>query len=79
MKDVDQAFRQCLADLKSAMNQVPELATDYAEQAWGVFGMWLCVAGYLQDDENDTIADMRKQFEKLGDYALHLEKNCGIK
>lgn len=45
--------------LKDSAIQVPECADDYQNMAWGVFGLWMDLAGYKPMDENDEIATMR--------------------
>ena len=49
-----------MARLKEAAKQLPELAGDYQEQAFGVFALWMNLAGYHDDDENKEIAQMRE-------------------
>lgn len=59
MTRLNNAVAQEIARLKEAAKQLPELAEDYQEQAFGVFALWMNLAGHQDDDENEEIAQMR--------------------
>ncbi len=65
MKDIDAAVRQEIERLKGAIAALPELRDEYINQGYGVFALWLNLAGYADDDENETIAAMRDLSTKL--------------
>lgn len=60
MEKLKAAVARQIQALKASANQVPECAADYENMAWGVFGLWLDLAGYRPTDENDEIAQMRE-------------------
>jgi len=60
MTRLNNAVAQEIARLKEASKQLPELAGVYQEQAFGVFALWMNLAGYHDDDENKEIAQMRE-------------------
>lgn len=59
MKDLKTAVKQEIEALKASAKQVPECADEYQNMAWGVFGLWMNLAGYEPDDENEEVAAMR--------------------
>lgn len=59
MKNLVIAVKEEIEALKASAKQVPECADEYQNMAWGVFGLWLNLAGYEPTDENDEIARMR--------------------
>ena len=65
MKDLDIAVKQEIDRLKDAASMLPELRDEYVNQGYGVFALWLNLAGYSDDDENATIATMRDMCTKL--------------
>ena len=77
MIDIDNAFKAEIADLKETIVQIPELGEEYANQAWGAFGLWLRLAGYLPQDENSYIADMREYVEELQRFGSAMQKKAG--
>ena len=58
--DIDRAFKEELAELKNDIIDHPWLGEELGEQAFGVFRLWMRMAGYLSEDENETIAAMRE-------------------
>ena len=60
MTRLNNAVAQEIARLKEAAKQLPELAGDYQEQAFGVCALWMNLAGYHDGDENKEIAQMRE-------------------
>lgn len=60
MTRLNNAVAQQIADLKKSAEILPELADEYQNQAWGVFGIWMNLAGYKADEENEEIAQMRE-------------------
>lgn len=59
MDNLKNAVARQIQALKDSAAQVPECADEYQNMAWGVFGLWLDLAGYQPMDENDEIAAMR--------------------
>lgn len=59
MKNLNNAVKRQIAALKESATQMPECADEYQNMAWGVFGLWMDLAGYEPMDENEEIANMR--------------------
>lgn len=57
--DIDTAYKAELSELKDEIIRSPEIGQEIGEQAYGAFKLWMRLAGYLRDDENETIATMR--------------------
>lgn len=62
MMDIDQAYKAELEEIKLNICDQPESGESFGEQAFGAFRLWMRLAGYLSDDENETIAT-------FGEYA----------
>lgn len=76
--DIDIAFKAELAELKNDIIDNPECGDELGEQAFGVFRLWMRMAGYLSDDENDTIADMREYAFEVSRFGSAMyKKACG--
>ena len=76
--DIDIAFKAELAELKNDIIDNPECGEDLGEQAFGVFRLWMRMAGYLSDDENDTIAAMREYACGVSRFGSAMyKKACG--
>lgn len=76
--DIDNAFKAELAELKNDIIDWPESGEDFGEQAFGVFRLWMRMAGYLSDDENDTIAVMREYALEVSRFGSAMQKKaCG--
>lgn len=76
--DIDNAFKAELAELKNDIIKFPYCGEDLGEQAFGVFRLWMRMAGYLADDENDTIAAMREYACEVSRFGSAMyEKECG--
>lgn len=76
--DIDNAFKAELAELKDDIICWPECGEDFGEQAFGVFRLWMRMAGYLSDDENDTIAAMREHALEVSRFGSAMQKKaCG--
>lgn len=65
MKDLYLAVKQEIDQLKDAAAMLPELRDEYVNQGYGVFALWLNLAGYADGEENATIATMRDMCTKL--------------
>lgn len=65
--DIDRAYKEELAELKNDIIAYPFVGEKFGEQAFGVFRLWMRMAGYCSEDENDTIAAMRE-------YALDVSR-----
>lgn len=59
MNNLKAAVARQIQALKDSALQVPECADEYQNMAWGVFGLWMNLAGYEPMDENEEIAQMR--------------------
>lgn len=59
MKCIDMATKQEVDKLRTASIDIPELKDEYINQGFGIFALWMNLSGYLDDDENSTIAAMR--------------------
>lgn len=76
--DIDSAFKAELAELKDDIICWPEFGEDFGEQAFGAFRLWMRMAGYLSDDENDTIAAMREHALEVSRFGSAMQKKaCG--
>jgi len=76
--DIDNAFKAELAELKNDIICWPEFGEDFGEQAFGAFRLWMRMAGYLSDDENDTIAAMREYAFGVSRFGSAMQKKaCG--
>lgn len=76
--DIDNAFKAELAELKNDIIDNPEFGEDFGEQAFGVFRLWMRMAGYLSYDENDTIAAMREYALGVSRFGSAMQKKaCG--
>lgn len=76
--DIDRAFKEELAQLKNDIIDQPCSGEDLGEQAFGAFRLWMRMAGYFSDDENDTIADMREYALGVSRFGSAMyKKACG--
>lgn len=76
--DIDNAFKAELAELKNDIIDCPEIGEDFGEQAFGAFRLWMRMAGYFSDDENDTIAAMREYALEVSRFGSAMQKKaCG--
>jgi len=76
--DIDNAYLAEISELRNDIYKNPESGEELGEQALGVFRLWMRVAGYLSDDENDTIASMREYaFDVLRFGSDMYAKACG--
>lgn len=59
MKCIHMATKQEADRLRTASIDFPELKDEFINQGYGVFSLWMNLAGYTEDEENRTIAAMR--------------------
>jgi len=59
MTNLTNAVIRQIEALQASAAQIPECAEEYQNMAWGVFGLWMDLAGYQPTDENEQIAMMR--------------------
>lgn len=76
--DIDNAYLAELSELRNDIYKNPESGEDLGEQAFGVFRLWMRMAGYLSDDENETIAIMREHAFGVSRFGSDMyAKACG--
>lgn len=78
MIDIDQAYKAELEELKLAICDWPESGEDFGNQAFGVFRLWMRLAGYLSEDENETIAAMRGYALDLMRFGSAMQRKAGF-
>lgn len=78
MIDIDQAYKAELEELKHAICDFPESGEDFGSQAFGAFRLWMRLAGYLSEDENDTIAAMREYALGLMRFGAAMQRKAGF-
>lgn len=76
MIDIDLACKAEIEQLKIAICDFPECGKDYGAQAFGVFRLWMRLAGYLDDDENTAIKEMREYAEGVGRFGALMQKKA---
>lgn len=78
MIDIDQAYKAELEELKLAICDCPESGEDFGNQAFGVFRLWMRLAGYLSEDENETISAMREYALGLMRFGSAMQRKAGF-
>jgi len=59
MKNLETAVFNEIMRLKRAAQEFPELKGEFVNMGFGVFSLWMNLAGYKVYDENQEIAEMR--------------------
>lgn len=78
MIDIDQAYKAELEELKQAICEWPESGEDFGNQAFGAFRLWMRLAGYLSEDENETIAAFREYALDLMRFGSAMQRKAGF-
>jgi len=78
MIDIDQAYKLEIEELKLAICDSPESGEDFGEQAFGAFRLWMRLAGYLSEDENETIAAMREYALDVSRFGAAMQRKAGF-
>ena len=76
--DIDNAYKAELSEIRDDISANPESGEEFGAMAFGAFRLWLRAAGYLGDDENDTIAYMRGLSERVMRYGYETQKAAGF-
>jgi len=65
MKTLETAVFNEIMRLKRAAQVFPEQKDEFENMGFGVFGLWMNLAGYKEDDQNQEIAEMRDYCTRL--------------